>query len=101
MNERIKELANEALLYVSDRDSPGTIEINQRLEKFAELVVKECTNIAEAILLGKNGYQEPVAETRSVDYSAGYVDGYISGKSFAIKTAAEECKKHFGIDNGS
>ena len=46
MNDRIKELANEALLYVSDRESPGTVEINSRLEKFAELIVKECANIA-------------------------------------------------------
>lgn len=45
MNERIKELAEQSgLCYITERrDFPY---INEDLQKFAELIVKECANIA-------------------------------------------------------
>jgi hypothetical protein len=44
MNERIKELANKALKQ-PDTDNDGlTVFDNDELEKFAELIVQECTN---------------------------------------------------------
>ena len=45
MNERIKELANKALKQ-PDTDNDGlTVFDNDELEKFAELIVKECCDI--------------------------------------------------------
>jgi hypothetical protein len=44
MNERIKELAREAGLLAYNPEGPPT-----KLEKFAELIVKECVN-REALL---------------------------------------------------
>ena len=41
MNERNKELAREAGLLAHNPDGPPT-----KLEKFAELIVRECANIA-------------------------------------------------------
>ena len=83
MNERIKELANEALLYVSDRDSPGTIEINRRLEKFAELIVRECIG-----LIVKENDDEEYGTTGS-DWG----DGYTAG----LNTAKLAIEEHFEI----
>jgi len=43
MNERIKELMEEAGIYDFVVESMG---INEEMEKFAELIVKECANVA-------------------------------------------------------
>jgi hypothetical protein len=43
MNERIKELAREAGLLAYNPEGPPT-----KLEKFAELIVQECANMAES-----------------------------------------------------
>ena len=46
MNERIKELASNALEW-PDTDNDGlTVFNNDELEKFAELIVRECADIA-------------------------------------------------------
>ena len=42
MNERIKELAREAGLLAHNPDGPPT-----KLEKFAELLIKECSKVIE------------------------------------------------------
>ena len=44
MNERIRELMEQAGLYDFVVESMG---INEELEKFAELIVKECADIGE------------------------------------------------------
>lgn len=43
MNERIKQLANEAGLLVHNPNGVPT-----KLEKFAELIVRECADMAES-----------------------------------------------------
>jgi len=43
MNERIKELAEEAVKAVQSRPN-GTCEMGKYNQKFAELIVKECTD---------------------------------------------------------
>ena len=46
MNERAKQLALQALKY-PDNDNDGlTVFDNDELEKFAELIVRECAEIA-------------------------------------------------------
>ena len=47
MNERIKELALQALKH-PDNDNDGlTVFDNDELEKFAELIVRECAEVAD------------------------------------------------------
>jgi hypothetical protein len=46
MNERAKQLALQALKH-PDNDNDGlTVFDNDELEKFAELIVRECANVA-------------------------------------------------------
>jgi len=47
MNERIRELLNEATSGLEpDLSEQRTVTLNE-MEKFAELIVKECMNIAD------------------------------------------------------
>ena len=45
MNERIKELATQAGIYQLDRFD--AIDGSNQMEKFAELIVRECADIGE------------------------------------------------------
>ena len=48
MNERIKELAEQAGISLSQKDySYYWVESAEDIEKFAELIVKECIDIAQ------------------------------------------------------
>ena len=71
MNERIKELMEQAGLYDFVIESMG---INEEMEKFAELIVRECVSIVE-----------PMED---------------SGDEWcvALKGAAQEIKEHFGVE---
>jgi hypothetical protein len=72
MNERIKELHNRACRLDMEQ-YPNAIPDGERIQqKFAELIIRECVNIA---------YQNDVAKfTR---------DGYVIG---------QEIEKHFGVE---
>jgi len=49
MNERIRQLAEQAGLSLSQKDySYYWVESNEDIEKFAELIVKECAQAFEA-----------------------------------------------------
>ena len=49
MNERIKELAEQAGISLSQKDySYYWVESAEDIEKFAELIVRECAEIANA-----------------------------------------------------
>lgn len=78
MNERIKELMEEAGIYDFVVESMG---INEEMEKFAELIVRECAHVA---VFKDDG----IIATAEV---AGYM---ASGRS----TAARVIKKHFGVE---
>jgi hypothetical protein len=75
MNERIRELAEQALIHANktwDPESDPNIFVKIAMEKHAELIVQECVKIA---------YQNDVAKfTR---------DGYMIG---------QEIEKHFGVE---
>jgi hypothetical protein len=45
MNERIKELRHQAINYCMDKGSQGNLS-EEVAEKFAELIVKECMEVA-------------------------------------------------------
>lgn len=47
MNERIKELAEQAGWRFADEATGNFSEYDKRLEKFAELIVRECLSYAK------------------------------------------------------
>jgi hypothetical protein len=57
MNKRIKELLNQAGIYQPDRFD--AIDGSNQMEKFAELIVKECAKVAR--------YNTP--DTEELEYS--------------------------------
>ena len=74
MNERIKELAEQAGCSI---DGMGYGEGN--VEKFAELIVQECIGCCEQVI------SDPVPES---------VDTWLNGGSQCI----QEIKAHFGVE---
>ena len=66
MNERTKQLALQALKH-PDNDNDGlTVFDNDELEKFAELIVKECIDCA--VWVGKSNHNpvEPIHTAHAV-----------------------------------
>jgi len=74
MNERIKELAQQAGCSI---DGMGYGEGN--VEKFAELIIRECIGCCEQVI------SDPVPES---------VDSWLNGGEQCI----QEIKQHFGVE---
>jgi len=83
MNERIKELWDKAALLESDPSWEGQTKF---MDKFAELIVKECLSIVKSNTYGPNG---------EYDYS-------YSDENAAADNRAEDIYKeityHFGVE---
>ena len=83
MNERIKELKRQALMFAQEkcngqsRDANGVLRSDIMTEKFAELIVRECLEVVEKQLGGGNG--DGVEWDRAIDFTY------------------EDMKKHFGV----
>jgi hypothetical protein len=75
MNERIKELAEQATEYYKNGDVAG---FNQ--ENFAELIVRECASIASGTAV----------ENPPNDLFYGY--------NLGVNKTAEKIKQHFGVE---
>ena len=71
MNERIKELAEQAWDYVDSQNPYASDEHEMFQEKFAELIVRECSRMADR-----------------------WVDNDDNGKNYP----SEMIKKHFGVE---
>jgi len=80
MNERIKELAEQAGWMMSD-EVEG---FNTRLEKFAELIVRECIRVID------NSTPVYSSEDLQEDYCQGNLNGH--------QSALLEIKQHFGVE---
>ena len=86
MNERIKELAEQAGLKVESwmTNPPKPFQIlgsTEQFEKFAELIVRECAGVAEGL---SKLYPEKV----------GFDVGYTMGTA----RAAKDIKERFGVE---
>jgi hypothetical protein len=90
MNERIKQLAEQAglksmpaklTIYKNDDETYSNIW-EYPLEKFAELIVKECINVCEPVL------DEPYEDMS--EFGKGLVEGQ--------DVAVEKIKQHFGVE---
>ena len=84
MNERIKELAEQAgMIIVNDEFST----YGKFAEKFAELIVRECIQVSEA--------HAKYLESQPTDpLLEAYEDGVVNG----IYEATEAIKEHFGVE---
>ena len=81
MNERIKELAEQATTYIETTSTSGEGWIFDK-EKFAELIVRECIGCCEQVI------SDPVPKS---------VDTWLNGGSQCI----DQIKQHFGVDGMS
>jgi len=83
MNERIKELMEEAGIYDFVIESMG---ITEEMEKFAQLIVKECIN--EIAYIGKANEVFGDRTDR----------GGLNHILWTTETAIEKIKQHFGVE---
>jgi len=78
MNERIQQLVRQADVHILPDDSEyGHCIIG--LEKFAELIVRECVEVCSSIAAVRAGYND--ADGRDTAYSCG-----------------DQIKEHFGVE---
>jgi hypothetical protein len=79
MNERIKELLNQAGIYQPDRFD--AIDGSNQMEKFAELIVTECLDLL----------------WNSLSISEDH-DGTVDGIAYTGKEILTAAKEHFGVE---
>ena len=98
MNEKIRELAKRAgFAYEPTKDQlwvdgPTEIMISPGLEKFAELIVKECVSV-----LDPNGeYTEKYKNSHTPGPDG--LRQVLSHEHFHEMMAANKLKKHFGVE---
>lgn len=88
MNERIKEIAIEAGYKINDLGNIYTEDYdavcNKELNKFAELIVRECIDKIEA-------YQIPVGNSAAGEMACKWTHE-------ALKEIRDNIKEHFGIE---
>ena len=77
MNPRIKLLAEQAEWRFADKATGEFSEYDNRLEKFAELIVRECIQVVD-------GMADPEEDS----------DRYV----WALHNASEKIKQHFGVE---
>ena len=80
MNERLKELAEQANSHHDNFLDLNYKELDVFLEKFAELIVKECARLCEH-------------ESNDDEY-----DQYDMGQSVKAESIKTAIKKHFGVE---
>ena len=85
MNERIKELAREAGLLAYNPEGPPT-----KLEKFAELIVRECLSIVDS--------NNPRPPGTTIMYSLAKDEYFDTGWQVAVETKSNQIKQHFGVE---
>ena len=83
MNERLTELyrecrTKEALASQDEYKSSNTL-LGLEVEKFAELIVRECVNVVENLSPGYDDYRDQIEDAFRVD-------------------CVEQMKQHFGVE---
>jgi hypothetical protein len=95
MNKRIEELAEQADCKI-DRLGYGEGD----LEKFAELIVRECAQVLETN--GDNQrtirMTESTGHDKTTDWMEGYEEAVKQYGGFLLKKNAKQIKKHFGVE---
>ena len=86
MNERIFKLALEAMNFQGAIDTDTELKLsNDELEKFAELIVRECLN--------------QLQQTAPPDITSEKLQGVVnSAHRYAIDVSGANIKQHFGVE---
>ena len=102
MNERIEELKLQAIDFA---DATYKYELSEgfkiqewdkiRLEKFTELIVSECIDIA---LKKKAEQLELVSDTKAFDSMPEGAKDHSFGRVVSINQVVEDIKEHFGVE---
>ena len=82
MNERIKELADEATTYIDPSANDGVCWYFDK-ETFAQLIVRECINIVKPTQHHEAYAQDYLGDVEGLELLEGRV---------------EQIKEHFGVD---
>jgi hypothetical protein len=96
MNERIDELLWQAGGYTkihnpNDSFLDGRYAITQeQLEKFAELIVRECLSIVDS--------NNPRPPGTTIMYSLAKDEYFDTGWQVAVETKSNQIKQHFGVE---
>ncbi len=77
MNERIRELAKQSGIWEYYEINEGVGEDEKHLEKFAELIIRECMDLLE-------------------DYTT---DIHVGGIQYNVVGASETLQEYFGVEN--
>jgi len=85
MNDRIKQLAHEAGLPTYNPEGIPT-----KLEKFAELIVRECLSIVDS--------NNPRPPGTTIMYSLAKDEYFDTGWQVAVETKSNQIKQHFGVE---
>ncbi len=98
MNERIRLLAEQAGYYLYDLTETHeckTVETDSTdewvtLEKFADLIVRECIGILETEIELVKGYKSTACNDLDIRWHEGKIEHFIK--------IVEKSKKHFGVE---
>ena len=91
MNERIQKLAEQAGMKSPDGFKLTVSHMTTfQLEKFAELIVRECIDI-----LSQNN---PCPPETTIMYSLIQDEYFDKGWQVAVETKSNQIKKHFGVE---
>jgi len=108
MNERIRKLVKQAggefwQRLENDAVNPEayiTFDPPESLEKFAELIVRECAQVLETN--GDNQrtirMTESTGHDKTTDWMEGYEEAVKQYGGFLLKKNAKQIKKHFGVE---
>jgi hypothetical protein len=83
MNERIKELEQQAMVFRAGIKMLDT-------EKFAELIVQECLSIVDS--------NNPRPPGTTIMYSLAKDEYFDTGWQVAVETKSNQIKQHFGVE---
>ena len=94
MNERIKQLAEQAREFATTRHPVSNIVLSVNSEKFeekfAELIVLECIGILETEIELVKGYKSTACNDFDVRWHQGKIEHFAK--------LVEKSKKHFGVE---
>lgn len=88
MNNRIKELAVEAKLIVTECNGFDSNKLSADLQRFAELILKECIGLMDR----QNRYYADTGTYESREYYE-----LCQAKEEAFEEASDSIKYHFGV----
>jgi len=85
MNERIRQLAEQANWLFADKVTGEFTDYDKRIQKFAELIVRECLTIVDD-LVDKQADGSWTSNELYTDYNG------------ALHLADQQIKQHFGVE---